>query len=51
MCKKVKDKRRSKLKLERRMKKLVGESSVLYRCLGCGIEELIPREVVENLIF
>ena len=51
MGKKVKDKRRAKLKLERRMKKLVEESSVLYRCLGCGTEELIPREVVEEFDF
>jgi len=51
MGKKVKDKRRAKMKLERKANKLKEESNVLFRCLGCGTEELIPREVVEEFDF
>ncbi len=51
MAKKVKDKRRAKLKAAKRVEKLKEESNVLFRCLGCGFEELIPREVVEQFDF
>lgn len=48
MGKKVKDKRRAKLKAERKAQKFVEDANVLFRCLGCGIEEMIPRHVVEE---
>lgn len=48
MGKKVKDKQRAKLKAERRAKKQQEEMNVLFRCPNCGVEELIPREVVEE---
>jgi len=51
MAKKVKDKRRAKLKAAKREEKLKEESNILFRCLGCGLEELIPREVVEQFDF
>ncbi|MDX1447250.1 hypothetical protein [Lishizhenia sp.] len=51
MSKKVKDKRRAKLKAARKMSKLKENKSVLFRCLGCGAEEMIPIEVVEELDF
>lgn len=51
MSKKVKDKRRAKIKAARKMDKLKENTSVLFRCLGCKAEEMIPREVVEELDF
>lgn len=48
MGKKVKDKNRAKLKEKRRREKEKEAANILYKCLGCGEEELIPREVVEE---
>ncbi len=48
MGKKVKDKNRARLKEKRRREKEKEAANILYRCLGCGEEELIPREVVEE---
>jgi len=48
MGKKPRDKRRAKLKAVRRETREKEKSQVLYRCLGCGREENIPREVVEG---
>ena len=46
--KKVKDKRRAKLKAERKIEKGIEDINVLFRCEGCGFEEEIPRSVVEE---
>jgi hypothetical protein len=51
MGKKVKDKRRAKLKEKRRREREEIRDNVLFRCLGCGEEEMIPREVVEEFDF
>lgn len=48
MGKKVKDKKRAKLKASRKADKWLEESNILFRCLGCGCEEKIPRAVVEE---
>ncbi len=44
--KKVKDKQRAKHKVKKMIEALK-EELVLYRCTECGIEEFIPRDVVE----
>jgi uncharacterized OB-fold protein len=46
--KKPKDKARAKIKARKREEKQHEEKMVLFRCLGCGLEEEIPREVVED---
>ena len=48
MGKKVKDKRRAKLKAERKIQKGIEDINVLFRCEGCAAEELISRSVVEE---
>lgn len=42
--KKIKDKARLKRKEKMKEKNKI----ILFRCLGCGLEEEIPREVVEE---
>lgn len=51
MGKKVKEKGRAKLRASRREAKQKNEANIVFRCLGCGLEELIPREAVEQLDF
>ena len=43
MGKKVKDKRRAKLKAERKIQKGIEDINVLFRCEGCASEELISK--------
>ena len=43
--KKIKDKAR----LKRKEKNKEKSKMILFKCLGCGLEEEIPREVVEDL--
>lgn len=51
MGKKAKDKQRAKLKAKRKESKQTEEANLLFKCLGCGMEELIPRDVVEEFDF
>lgn len=44
----MKDKRRAKLKEVRRQTKARKENQIKFICLDCGIEELIPEEVVRT---
>lgn len=44
----MKDKRRAKLKAEKREKKDKEEKQIKFVCLDCGIEELIPEGVVQT---
>jgi hypothetical protein len=48
MGKKMKDKRRAKLKALRKAEKKKEKENVNFRCVECGLEEMIPREVVEE---
>lgn len=48
MGKKPCDKRRAKLKAQRREAREKEKSRVLFRCLGCGKEEEIPKSVVRD---
>jgi len=47
--KKSKDKVRARIKEEKRKAKIAESTHVRYRCLGCGAEEDIPRDVVEMM--
>lgn len=65
--KKVKDKRRAKLKTQKKIEKLQAEmeagfemldrlenalgETVRYKCLECGVEEEIPKEIVMQMDF
>lgn len=42
----MKDKRRAKLKEERRQRKIKEEKQINFICLECNTEELIPEDVV-----
>lgn len=42
----MKDKRRAKLKAEKRQTKTHEEKQIKYICQDCGIEENIPKSVV-----
>ncbi|OMH21480.1 hypothetical protein AC231_13405 [Clostridium pasteurianum] len=44
--KKIKDKQRAKYKAKLK-ENLIEEDGVLYICTECGVEEYIPRDVVE----
>ena len=46
---KPKDKIREKIKKEKNMQKLINNQSVRFRCLECGIEEEIPKDIVQML--
>lgn len=43
---KIRDKRRAKLKEQRRQSKIKEEKQVKFICLDCNIEEMIPEDVV-----
>lgn len=49
MAKKKKDKIRARIKEQKRLKKEKKNKTVRFRCLDCGIEEDIPKDVVEML--
>lgn len=46
---KSKDKIREKIKKEKNMQKRMNNQTVRFRCLQCGIEEEIPKEIVQML--
>lgn len=46
---KSKDKIREKIKKEKNMQKRINNQTVRFRCLQCGIEEEIPKEIVQML--
>lgn len=49
--KKPKDKIRARIKREKKLEKEKEERFVRFRCIECGKEEDIPRDVVERLDF
>ena len=46
---KIKDKIREKIKKEKKIQKQRKKEFVKFRCLECGIEEEIPKDVVKML--
>lgn len=46
---KSKDKIREKIKKEKNMQKRMNNQTVRFRCLECGIEEEIPKDIVQML--
>lgn len=46
---KPKDKIREKIKKEKNMQKRMNNQTVRFRCLECGIEEEIPKDIVQML--
>lgn len=46
---KSKDKIREKIKKEKNMQKRMNNQTVRFRCLQCGIEEEVPKEIVQML--
>jgi len=42
----IKDKRRAKIKREKRQIKIKNKKQIKYICLECNIEELIPEDIV-----
>lgn len=49
--KKTKDKIRAKIKKQKKLEKEKKNKVVRFKCLNCGVEEDIPRDVVEMLDF